>query len=284
MDGNTGRIPRIVVGVDDSRYAQCAADWAAQLAADLGARVIVAHALDLRASAVFGADPTRYTERSAHAGEQLLARTVARITALHPGLRVTPELSDLDPARALAGLAAGADLLVTGTRGHGGFTGGMLGSVSGKLAAQAPCPMVVIGTRPPPEPRAELVLGVGHKQENPPIDFAFASAARLGLSVRVVRAFEPWITYGDSFEQAVPGLLEEVEDLLAPARCDHPGVAVSVEVSPRVPVSALVEAGTGARLIVVGSSRRGTPAFGPGHIVHGLLAHAVTPVAVVPIP
>ena len=48
------------------------------------------------------------------------------------------------PAQALIDQAAGADLLVVGFRGHGGFTGMLLGSVSQHVIAHAPCPALVV--------------------------------------------------------------------------------------------------------------------------------------------
>ena len=48
------------------------------------------------------------------------------------------------PAEVLVDAAQGADLLVVGTRGHGGFTGLLLGSVSQQTAHHAPCPIVIV--------------------------------------------------------------------------------------------------------------------------------------------
>ena len=55
------------------------------------------------------------------------------------------------PAGILIEASAQADLLVVGSRGHGGFVGALLGSVSHRCVAHALCPVVVV---PPPQSRA----------------------------------------------------------------------------------------------------------------------------------
>ena len=58
-----------------------------------------------------------------------------------------------DPADTLIKLGADAAVLVVGSRGHSGVFGAMLGSVSGRIAAHAECPVLVVhdpaGKRPP---------------------------------------------------------------------------------------------------------------------------------------
>jgi nucleotide-binding universal stress UspA family protein len=52
------------------------------------------------------------------------------------------------PVPVLLAAAAGADLLVMGSRGHGGFTGLLLGSVSEHVVGHAPCAVVVVRPQP----------------------------------------------------------------------------------------------------------------------------------------
>ena len=66
--------------------------------------------------------------------------------ATAPGVPVTTRAVQGRPARTLLDAAAGADLLVVGARGRGGFTGLRLGSVSQQCLHHAPCPVVVVTT------------------------------------------------------------------------------------------------------------------------------------------
>jgi nucleotide-binding universal stress UspA family protein len=50
------------------------------------------------------------------------------------------------PAKTLLSAAKGAELVVVGRRGHGGFLGLLLGSVATQVVNHAPCPVVVVGS------------------------------------------------------------------------------------------------------------------------------------------
>ena len=61
-----------------------------------------------------------------------------------PPLVVQPLVKQGRPAKVLIEESANADLLVVGKRGHGGFRGLVLGSVSQHVAAYAKCPVAVV--------------------------------------------------------------------------------------------------------------------------------------------
>jgi nucleotide-binding universal stress UspA family protein len=70
---------------------------------------------------------------------------------------VTSEAVEGHPAGVLLGVAQEADLLVVGTRGHGGFAGALLGSVSQHVVTHARCPVVVIPGASHPSPGRDRV-------------------------------------------------------------------------------------------------------------------------------
>jgi nucleotide-binding universal stress UspA family protein len=61
-----------------------------------------------------------------------------------PPVRVQPQVKEGRPAKVLIDESATADLLVVGNRGHGGFAGLVIGSVSQHVAAYAKCPVTVV--------------------------------------------------------------------------------------------------------------------------------------------
>jgi nucleotide-binding universal stress UspA family protein len=77
------------------------------------------------------------------------ALTEAISKTLDPGsdIRVRPRVLPGNPAQVLLDAANEADLLVVGCRGHGGFTGALLGSVSMHCVHHSRCPVVVIRGR-----------------------------------------------------------------------------------------------------------------------------------------
>ena len=73
----------------------------------------------------------------------VLRKSVANAADSADAARVHQHVLQGHPARVLIDAAADADVLVVGYRGHGGFGGTLLGSVTQRVVAGAPCPVLV---------------------------------------------------------------------------------------------------------------------------------------------
>jgi nucleotide-binding universal stress UspA family protein len=137
----TGHRERIVVGVDGSPPSIEALQWALRQAALTGAVVEVVTAWHFPT-------PVGGFAIGDQIDWQANAQTVQDIAVKEALGNDEPALVRRvvqgHPVRALLGAAAGAALLVVGSRGHGGFTGLLLGSVSEHVVTHAPCAVVVI--------------------------------------------------------------------------------------------------------------------------------------------
>lgn len=135
---------RVVVGVDGSPASIDAIRWAAGYAELIGAQVEAVCAVAVPTG--FGAVGSAF-DMVEITWVDTATRTLdgALSEALPKGSeRIKRTLAWSNPAAALIGAADRADLLVVGSRGHGGFTGMLLGSVSAHLIAHAPCPVLVL--------------------------------------------------------------------------------------------------------------------------------------------
>jgi nucleotide-binding universal stress UspA family protein len=280
--------PGVVVGVDDTTESGHAAGWAAREASDLGTALTVVHALDLPRSTDLQLSALGVLARHREEGAALLDRTTAELAGEYPGLRINTVLSDQGPASALTALSPGAELIVTGTGGRSGLAALLFGSLSGDVGARTYCPVVTVwGARPDPA-SPEVVLGIEPDEDPAPIDFAFRTAARLGLSLRAVRAFQPASAHGgdsaDDVETGREDAMTGMGRLLFQIRDQYSAVPLSFEAERGDPATVLRAAARDAHLLVVGAHRRrGSLASRLGGAVHDLLELPGTPVAVVPL-
>ncbi len=139
---------KIVVGVDGSPGSRAALHWAHDEAALRGATLVAVTVWQfpvMTSLPAFGAMPP--PEDMGGEAETSLLRTLSEEgIAASDEVPVTSVVAEGAAAPALLDAAADADLLVVGSRGHGGFTGLLLGSVSQQCVSHAPCPVVVVRT------------------------------------------------------------------------------------------------------------------------------------------
>lgn len=139
---------RIVVGVDGSEHSRQALQHAFEEARRRGASVDVVHAYQVPIywdPAGYGVPmPTLTLDEVQREAHEVIDRCVP--DDLPDDLQVKRIVTHGPPAQALMELAEGADLLVVGSRGLGGFRGLLLGSTSHQLATHAPCPVLIVRT------------------------------------------------------------------------------------------------------------------------------------------
>jgi nucleotide-binding universal stress UspA family protein len=136
----------IVVGVDGSPGSRKALTWAAAEAVVHGAELVVLnvweHTLMPPAGSVSVSE--RYVPDTSQRTAEDLVQVIKEELGEEPPVRVQPQVKQGRPAKVLIEESANADLLVVGKRGHGGFAGLVLGSVSQHVAAYAKCPVTVV--------------------------------------------------------------------------------------------------------------------------------------------
>ncbi|MEO5709812.1 MAG: universal stress protein [Nocardioidaceae bacterium] len=140
---------RIVVGVDGSPGSVLALEWAVREAGQRGA---TAHAVmawehpQPYAANVWGLgmDPALDIQEALASAAAAEAARIAGEVGEAQDMVVTSAAFEGHPATALLQAAQDADLLVVGSRGHGGFVGALLGSVSQHVVCHASCPVVVV--------------------------------------------------------------------------------------------------------------------------------------------
>ncbi|WP_439681439.1 universal stress protein [Embleya sp. MST-111070] len=130
----------IVVGVDGSRRSAPAVAYAFEEAARRGAAVVAVHVRQLSTGLIVGL----HTGEELREGRIRLAETLAGWGEKYPDVSVRREVVVGHPVKVLTDAAEHALALVVGTRGHGGFAGMLLGSVSQGLIHHARCPLVIV--------------------------------------------------------------------------------------------------------------------------------------------
>ncbi|MER7666907.1 universal stress protein [Kitasatospora sp. NPDC096128] len=142
MSGNH----RIVVGVDGSPASEQALRWAVDYAKAVGGTISAITAWEYPAFYGWGgtAVPTGESLNPEELAGQTLAASVTKVVGEDPGVPISESVMPGNAAGALLQAAKGAALLVVGSRGLGGFSGVLLGSVSRHLTEHAPCPVVVV--------------------------------------------------------------------------------------------------------------------------------------------
>lgn len=151
-DATSSAAHRAVVGFDGSANSVSALEWALDFVSRSGGGTVVAvMSWTFSPTAGVGYGLAGYAlppaESMQEASEGALADALAGVVA-PAGVTLESVVREGPPAKVLVDESEGADLLVVGKRGHGGFLGLLMGSVTTQVANHATCPLVIV---PAPE-------------------------------------------------------------------------------------------------------------------------------------
>ncbi len=291
--------PLVVVGID-------ASDAAAADTLDVAARE--AHRRNARLEVIWAwgdrdAPSPAWEVRFDPYEVQLWAQaTIEDLVARTPSLQDLPVLPwavNDDATRALVEAGARAELLVVGARGGGGFLGLRLGSVSHKVLAHAPCPVLVVHGGDGPagtdedasDGGARVVVGVdGSEGAREAVRWAVGEAERRHAPLVVLHGWSPPAVAGATFPSAYPpaeaweaGARLLVDAEVARARDQAPTLAVEGHTVCASGAGAMLDASSAAAVLVVGTRGRGRLAGALlGSTSQQVARHARCSVVVVP--
>jgi len=140
-EGTSERV--IVVGVDGSKSSSGALAWAAGEARLRGATLKVVRAWRVPAFAYGPYVPPPPLADFKETAEALLDEQVRTVLGADPGVTVVREAAEGPAAEVIVAASAGAEMVVVGSRGLGGFGGLLLGSVGAQVAHHAHCPVTI---------------------------------------------------------------------------------------------------------------------------------------------
>ncbi len=276
----------IVIGVDESAAARSALRWGVEHATlhDRPATVLMAwsyrdqHHLDPAA-------PFELTYGRQEAQRDLDAIVEHALDAPSPRLQRRAVCGS--PADELLRASVGADLVVIGARGMGGFAGLLLGSVSRAVLHGAAAPVAVVRAGAS-DPNGPIVVGVdGSATARRALSWAIDEASVRGCSVVAIHTWHISAT-GEGYIGAhmdATSMADTAKRMLERevARCTSGATPVERRVEVGFPAAVLVEASHTASMVVVGSrGHRTATGLLLGSVSEQVSHHASGPVVVVP--
>ncbi|MDP9868298.1 MULTISPECIES: universal stress protein [Streptosporangium] len=279
----------VVVGVDGSPSSQAAVEWATDDAVRRGCALRIVQVCEPWIYDIPLQTPPGFRDSVTESCQGVLENAARLARERAPGIEGDTVLETGRPVEILRREAQDAEQVVLGSRGRGGFTGLLLGSVSLALAGRVAAPVVVVrGAQE--RTYNEVVVGFDTSPHSAAVlEYAFEEAARRGARLHAIHTWQMPVVgqgatvYTPLFEEISAAGRRIAADTLTPWREKHPEVEVEETVVCGHPVAVVCEASEAADLVVVGSRGLGRLSSAVlGSVSHGILHHARCPVAIVP--
>jgi nucleotide-binding universal stress UspA family protein len=294
----------VLVGVDGSAASLHALDWATSYARRVGwsLHMVCSYSLPSFTAASLDGGYAALDDTAIQEGAKaVLAEAQARVA--DSGVPVTATVATGDAAGVLVELSKEHALAVVGTRGRGGFTERLLGTVSSALPAHAHCPTVVVPHRAEeagaPDRRdgdmvhevRRIVVGVdGSPSAEVALRHAVGQAKVWGAELVAVAGVPlgtgagilAWLPSQIDHEQVLADVKAGLDVIVDRFEAENPGMTIKRHVLDGSGAELLTEFSTAADLIVVGSrGRGGFRGLLLGSTSQAVLHHSACPVLVV---
>ncbi len=293
---NDGMTMKIIVGVDGSEPSFDALRWAAYEARRRGAELMLVSCYTVPAlGGIDGAiNPSSIdVEVLKAAMAAVIAHATEIVAAIDPELVVFGATPMSSPVVGITEPAVAGDEIVVGATGHSGMRYGLIGSVTTGVSHRAHVPVIVVPFKSPTgfgNTMKRIVVGVdGSPESLGALEWAYDEALATGAELAIVHAWiYPYTVTCNSIREIRKPLELEAErelqssvDLLGKRLADG-AVVVHSTLCENTPAEALVQAGIGADLIVVGSRGRGRlRSVLLGSVSRTVVYNALCPVAVI---
>lgn len=262
----------VVVAVDGSPASHNAVRWAANTANKRG--------IPLRLASSYTMPQFLYAEGMVPPQElfdDLQAETMEKIDEARaiahevaPEIKIGHTIAEGSPIDMLLDMAQDVTMIVMGSRGLGGLSGMVMGSVSAAVVSHATCPVVVVREDNQLDEATKygpVVIGVdGSDVSAKATEIAFAEADARGaelvavhtwMDMQVQASLAGLAAAQQQWEVVEQEQIDMLTERLAPMMERYPDVEVRKVITRDRPVRALVESSEGAQLLVVGSHGRG---------------------------
>ena len=293
----------VLVGVDGSATSLRALDWAADYAKRVGwaLHMVCSYSLPSFSAASLDGGYAALDDSSIQSGAKaVLMDAKQRVADL--GLTVTASVTTGDPAGVLVELSKDYGLAVVGTRGRGGFTERLLGTVSSALPAHARCPVVVVPHREAGVPDASEIRRAAGKVRRiiVGVDGSPTAEAALKLAVQQAKVWDAelvavagvpvgsgagvlaWLPAQIDHEQVLADVKAGLDSIVDRHEATADGLKIKRIVLDGTGAELLTEFSAAADLLVVGSrGRGGFRGLLLGSTSQAVLHHSACPVLVI---
>lgn len=287
----------IVVAVDGSEASATAVAWAANAATkrDAPLKLVTAYTMPQFMYADGMVPPQELYDELEKEALDKISNAREQIHAFNPNLTVGHIIVEGTPIDMLLELSESADIIVMGSRGLGGLSGLVLGSVSSAVVSHAFCPVVVVrkdNNVTEENKYGPVTVGVdGSEISRKAMEYAFREADARKAPLRAAHSWADQelrtsLVGMSAMQSQIDAIAAQEREMLttelAPFREQYPNVEIEEIVSRDRPIQVLNEAAEGAQLLVLGShGRGGFKGMLLGSTSRALLQYAPCPMMVV---